>query len=61
MTEPTVITAARDLLRAYYTCQPLPQVMARLADAVDAWRADEWAAKLDAATQRAIEREECND
>lgn len=57
MTEPAAITAARELLRAYYQCQPLPQHMERLADAVATWRADDWAAKLDAATQRAIERE----
>ena len=57
MTEPAAITAARDLLRAYYNCQPLPELMSRLADALEAWRADDWATKLDAAAQRAIEKE----
>lgn len=56
MTEPAAITAARDLLRAYYQCQPLPELMSRLADAVESWRADDWATKLDAAAQRAIEK-----
>ena len=57
MTEPAAITAARDLLRAYYQCEPLPQHMERLADAVAAWRSDDWANKLDAAAQRATEKE----
>jgi hypothetical protein len=34
MSEPTVISAARELLRAYYTCQPLPEFVERLAEAV---------------------------
>lgn len=34
MSEPTVISAARELLRAYYQCQPLPAFVERLAEAV---------------------------